>query len=125
MTEHGNQSHMREFLTKGEMFEMGTLTASPDPDSIEAEADAEGENHSHQTEDGNGDEKLSDNDDPAIEHHEVEAGSSHGSIIASVEESDAASTHSNFPTTDDRPEVATFRRRQAQMLPICILSTRN
>jgi hypothetical protein len=112
MTENGNASHDRD--SRRESFEMTNVSPATDPDHI----NAYDQDHSRQMEDSDNSRKISDNEDPLIiERHGVEV---ELSIGESDDEVDAASINSSIPTVDDRPEVATFRRRQAQMLPICI-----
>jgi hypothetical protein len=91
------------------------IRASQDSDRIE---ERDREDRSHQTEESNGGGEISDNDNPTIECHGVVPGKEVRSKQSS--EADAALMHRAIPTIDERPEVVTFRRRQAQMLPICI-----
>jgi hypothetical protein len=119
MTEGRNSSHSPSFPAQTNSFEEITFAepfANNNPDRYVSDTPED------QTVDLNGAEKISDDDDHRSandQSHGTEFISSDASTIETVDDSDGPSVVTNIPTSDPRPEVATFRRRQAQMLPIC------
>jgi hypothetical protein len=117
MTEGGNESHKLPFRVQSNSFEEITF-AEPFADRNVHESDTPEETTLY----SNGVEKASGTDyrSAADQNHGIGVISSNASTVDTVDESDRASVASTIPTSDSRPEIATFRRRQAQMLPICI-----
>jgi hypothetical protein len=117
MTEGGNERHNLPFRAQSNSFEEITF-AEPFADTNVRESDTPEESTLH----SNGVEKASGSDyrSATYQNHGIGLISSNASTVETVDESDRASVASTIPTSDSRPEIATFRRRQAQMLPICI-----
>jgi hypothetical protein len=120
MTEGGNESHKLPSRVQSNSFEEITF-AEPFVDTNVRESDTPEETTLH----SNGVEKASGSDyrSATYQNHGIGVISSNASTVETVDESDRASVASTIPTSDSRPEIATFRRRQAQMLPICIPPT--
>jgi len=121
MTEGGNESHKLPFRVQSNSFEEIAF-AEPFADTNVREPDMPEETTLH----SNGVEKASGSDYrfATDQNHGIGVISSNASTVETVDsESDRASVASTIPTSDSRPEIATFRRRQAQMLPICIPPT--
>ena len=114
------EGHKLPFRVQSNSFEEIAF-AEPFADTNVREPDMPEETTLH----SNGVEKASGSDYrfATDQNHGIGVISSNASTVETVDESDRASVASTIPTSDSRPEIATFRRRQAQMLPICIPPT--
>jgi hypothetical protein len=116
MAENGiTPSHERAFPTGGDNLEMTVIPGREDPDRIEALPQEEGHgNTEHSNASGKDVRATEERHDPGVPT----------SMVGNRNEPvDDGSSINSIPDNDPRPEVATFRLREAQMLPICILSS--
>jgi len=122
MAEGGNESNNAHFRAQANSFEE---IAFAEPFAGTNPTLHESNTAEDRTVGSSGAEKISGNDYRSAtgQNHGTGLISSNASTAETVDDSDGASVASNIPRSDPRPDVATFRRRQAQMLPICILRT--